>query len=122
MFKLYKKYKTKTNLINYTQTRNKVSYKIKLLKQHKENKIAKNIKTNPKAFYQYIASKTIKKEGVSDLTDSNGNLTSNDQEKCEILNSYFSSVFMLAWQFVMLYKRLEESGFFSLFIMAILCG
>ena len=38
MFKLYKKYPTKINLLNYTQARNKVSYKIKLLKQDKENK------------------------------------------------------------------------------------
>ena len=93
MFKLYKKYKTQTNLLNYNQARNRVSYKIKILKQDKENKIAKNIKSNPKAFYQYVASKTSNKEGVSDLMDSNGVLTSDNEKKCHILNSFFSSVF-----------------------------
>ena len=93
LFKRYKKYKTALNLLNYNIARNKVSKRIKLMKQKKENKIAKEIKCNPKAFYQYIASKTIKKEGVSELVNNEGNLTSNDEEKCSILNNFFGSVF-----------------------------
>ena len=92
-FKIYKKYKSKTALYNYNIARNRVSFKIKLLKKLKENKIAKNIKSNPKAFYQYIASKTVKKEGVYDLVNEKGVLTSDDKEKCEIINRFFSSVF-----------------------------
>ena len=92
-FKLYKKYKTKTSLYNYNLARNRVSSKIKLNNKLKENKIAKNIKHNPKAFYQYIASKTLKKEGVSDLINNNGKLITDDKEKCNILNNFFSSVF-----------------------------
>ena len=61
LFKVYKKYKTKTSLYNYNLARNRVSYKIKSMKINKESKIAINIKHNPKAFYQYIASKTLKK-------------------------------------------------------------
>ena len=92
-FKIYKKHKTKTNLYNYNIARNRVSSKIRLNNKLKENKIAKNIKQNPKAFYQYIASKTLKKDGVSDLINVEGNLTSNDSDKCNILNNFFSSVF-----------------------------
>ena len=92
-FKMYKKHKTKINLYNYNLARNKVSAKIRLNNKTKENKIAKNIKQNPKAFYQYIASKTLKKEGVSDLTDKDGVLKSNDKDKSNILNDFFSSVF-----------------------------
>ena len=58
LFKIYKKYKSKTSLYNYTLARNLVSYKIRSMKINKETKIAKNIKQNPKAFYQYVASKT----------------------------------------------------------------
>ena len=90
---MYKKHKTKINLYNYNLARNKVSSKIRLNNKTKENKIAKNIKQNPKAFYQYIASKTLKKEGVSDLTDKDGVLKSNDKDKSNILNNFFSSVF-----------------------------
>ena len=92
-FKLYKKYKTKTFFYCYNKARNKVSSKIKQLKKNKEDKIAKNIKCNSKAFYQYIASKTINKDGVADLVNCEGKLTSNDTEKCDILNTFFSSVF-----------------------------
>ena len=93
LFKYYKKYKTVTNFLNYNIARNKVSSKIRLMKKMKEKKIAKEIKHNAKAFYQYIASKTIKKEGVADLVDENGILTSNDEDKCNIINNFFSSVF-----------------------------
>ena len=63
------------------------------MKINKETNIAKNIKQNPKAFYQYVASKTLKKEGVKELENDKGELTNNDHEKCEILNNFFSSVF-----------------------------
>ena len=92
-FKQYKKYRTTTNFILYNQARNNVSKKIRLMKKSKENKIAKNIKSNPKAFYQYVASKMLNKDGVSDLVNKEGVLTSNDEEKCNIINEYFSSVF-----------------------------
>ena len=92
-FKLYKKYKSKTNLYRYNHARNMVSFKIKSLKKSKEHKIAKNIKNDPKAFYQYIASKLLKKESISDLIDKNGCSTKSDTDKCEVLNDFFSSVF-----------------------------
>ena len=92
-FKIYKKYNSMTNFINYNVARNNVSKKIRLMKQDKEKTIAKNIKTNPKMFYQYIASKMLKKEGIADLVHKDGSLTSNDKEKCNILNDFFSSVF-----------------------------
>ena len=93
LFKIYKKYKSKTSLYNYTLARNLVSYKIRSMKINKETKIAKNIKQNPKAFYQYVASKTTKREGIAELEDNNGELTNIDKEKCEILNNFFASVF-----------------------------
>ena len=63
------------------------------MKINKEIKIAKTIKLNPKAFYQYVASKTTKREGIAELEDTNGNLTNVDKDKCEILNNFFASVF-----------------------------
>ena len=92
-FKRYKKFKTTVNLLNYNIARNKVSSRIKFMKKKRENKIAKEIKHNPKAFYQYIASKTMKKEGVAELVNKEGKLTSDDKEKCNIINDFFSTVF-----------------------------
>ena len=74
-FKIHKKYNNPNTLYDYQSARNNVSKKIKLLKKGKESKIAKNIKENPKAFYQYVSSKLLKKEGVADLVNSNGELT-----------------------------------------------
>ena len=93
LFKVYKKYNSETAFHNYSVARNKVSMKIKLMKKTKENNIAKNIKQDPKAFYQYISSKIVKKEGVHELLNENGVLTNNDKEKCDIINKFFSSVF-----------------------------
>ena len=93
LFKRYKKYKSTTNFLDYNLARNKVSCRIRLMKRTKENKIAKEIKQNPKAFYQYIASKTVKKEGVYELVNKEGKLTSDDEEKCILINDFFSSVF-----------------------------
>ena len=95
LFKIYKRYRTKKSEYNYNIARNRVSSKIRKMNKNKENKIAKNIKTNPKAFYQYIASKTVKREGIYNLINEDGELTNNDQEKCEILNKFFNSVFTI---------------------------
>ena len=93
LFKIYKKYNTQSALNNYNTARNRVSYKIRLMKKSKECDIAKNIKKNPKAFYQYVSSKIVKKEGVYELMNDKGDLTNNDKEKCDIINKFFSSVF-----------------------------
>ena len=93
LFKLYKKNKTKTNMYNYNLARNRVSIKIRLLNKQKETKIARNIKHNPKAFYQFISSKLLRKEGVADLVNDDGVFTKSDTEKCEVINKFFSSVF-----------------------------
>ena len=64
-----------------------------MLKCDKEKKIAKNIKHDTKAFFQYISSKMLKKEGVGDLDKGNGELATNDKEKCDVITNFFSTVF-----------------------------
>ena len=92
-YKLYKKYPSQKNYLLYVDARNKVTNHTRNIKRKKEKNIAKDIKTNPKAFYQYISSKTTKKDKISDLEKPDGETTSNDQEKSEVLNNFFTSVF-----------------------------
>ena len=56
--------------------------------------IAKEVKSNPKAFYNYVNSKTKTRVTVGDLiNDIDSTVASNDKEKADALNIFFSSVF-----------------------------
>ena len=92
-YKRYKKYPTSTNYKLYTTARANVSKYTRKKKRAKEKKIAENIKSNSKEFYQYIRSKTTKKDKVSDLKKEDGSMTHGDQEKSTELNNFFASVF-----------------------------
>ena len=62
-----------------------------------ERDIAKESKTIPKKFWQYVNKKTKIKQGIPDLVyedeDGEDTSTTNDKEKAEVLADFFSSVF-----------------------------
>ena len=92
-FKTFKKFPTQTNYNCYAKYRNQVKKEARKAKINKEVSVARNAKTNPKEFFKYINCKLKPKEKIPNLANDNGSLTNNDYEKCEILNSFFSSVF-----------------------------
>ena len=92
-FKRYKKYRNQKNLQLYHIARAQVNKYLRLQKRNKEIRIAKQTKNNPKAFYQFISSKTTKKDSIPDLLKEDGTKTSNDAEKSAELNKFFCSVF-----------------------------
>ncbi|CAJ0929619.1 unnamed protein product [Ranitomeya imitator] len=55
--------------------------------------IAKESNTNPKLFFNYINSKRIKTENVGPLKNSEERMVVDDEEKANILNTFFSTVF-----------------------------
>ncbi|KAK4822131.1 hypothetical protein QYF61_010254 [Mycteria americana] len=55
--------------------------------------LARDAKNNKKVFYRYINQKRKVKESVPPLMDENGDLVSTDEEKAEVLNNFFASVF-----------------------------
>lgn len=68
-------------------------------KQHEkvkeyENKIVKNIKTNPKMFYKYMHSKRKVKESVCALKDQNSKFAESTKESAKLLADFFSSTFV----------------------------
>ena len=93
-FKYYKKYPTPSNFNKYVKIRNEVNIDTRLAQKDKELSVAKEAKTNPKALFNYISSKTKPKETISDLDKPNGEMTENDEEKSQVLNDFFSSVFV----------------------------
>ena len=64
-----------------------------------EKKIAKNAKSNPKAFFAYAQSKLKTRSGIPDLvkpgTEKDPRYARTDEEKAEVLVDYFSSVFTI---------------------------
>ncbi len=53
--------------------------------------LGESLESNPKAFWSYI--KSLKKEGmgIADLKDNDGNITSDNKRKAELLNQQFAN-------------------------------
>jgi len=66
---------------------------VRRAKARLELNLARNVKNNKKGFYRYVSQKRKVKESVRPLMSKNGNLVSTDEEKAEVLNSPFASVF-----------------------------
>ena len=91
-FKCYKKFRTKENYNVYAGARNQVKWALRRAEIDKELNLAQNIKSRPKAFYNYVSSKTKPKEHVQNIKTISG-MTKNDKEKADALNTFFVSVF-----------------------------
>ena len=50
-------------------------------------------RNNKKGFYRYVNQKRKVKESIPTLMNKNGGLVSTDEEKAEVLNNLFASVF-----------------------------
>ena len=78
----------------YIRQRNICSKEIKKAKKKHERNIAKDCKENPSKFWRYVNEKCKTNVGVSSLKDEKGNLVTSDEERAEILNKFFTSVFL----------------------------
>ncbi|KAK4827405.1 hypothetical protein QYF61_017810 [Mycteria americana] len=66
---------------------------VRKAKAQLELNLAGDAKNNNKGFYTYINQKRKVKENVPPLMNKNGDLASTDEEKAEVLNNFFASVF-----------------------------
>ncbi|NXY64185.1 PO11 protein, partial [Callaeas wilsoni] len=67
--------------------------KIREAKAKLELKLANSVKDNKKSFYKDINGKRKGKDNLHSLLDAGGNLVTKDEEKEEVLNTFFASVF-----------------------------
>ena len=85
---IYKKYKS---------VRNAVTREIRKIVRNEQREVALQCKSNPKKFWNYINSKRTTKSAIGDLVtrDNYGNtvIVSGNEQKAEVLGSYFSGVF-----------------------------
>ncbi|KAK4831611.1 hypothetical protein QYF61_018371 [Mycteria americana] len=68
--------------------------KIRRAKTELELSLAAAVKDNKNHFFKYISSKRRAKENLQPLVDGGGNTVMKDEEKAEVLNAFFASVFI----------------------------
>ena len=85
--------KTDHNYTQYKMARNNVISELRRSKYSYEKDLASKIKTDNKLFWSYVRSKIKTKSNIGQMESPDGNYTNDNQEKAEILNSYFASVF-----------------------------
>ena len=82
----------------YCRTRNQVCIPTRRIQKEFEMKLATEAKSNPKAVWKYMNSKTNNPEGVSDLkiypNDPKSRLTDSHREKADVLGRYFQVFFL----------------------------
>ena len=77
----------------YNLTRNEVTAALRRDRLCFERGISKEIKNNNKVFWRYVNSQRASKSSIPDLERPDGTKASTDEEKAEILNQQFTSVF-----------------------------
>ncbi len=77
----------------FAKARNQAKWACRKAVRMLEKKIADQAKHNPKAFWSYVQSKLKTRSGVSDLDMPDGTRTSTDNQKADVLNEFFQSVF-----------------------------
>ena len=77
----------------FTQCRNQLQVLTRKLRREFEENLARNIKTNPKAFWRYSNTRLKTKSKLDDLRDETGLTVNDDSGKAQLLNAFFSSIF-----------------------------
>jgi hypothetical protein len=76
----------------YCKLRNQIRWETRKARGAHEAKLAREAKVNPKAIFKYIDTRLKTQQNIPDLETPSGTAT-NDKEKAEALNLFFTSVF-----------------------------
>lgn len=93
LWRLWKRTRKTADRQKYLRANNQANKACKKAQKRLEKAVAEKAKTDPKAFWSYVSNKTKTRSGIADLKKPDGTRTTTDQEKADILNSFFQSVF-----------------------------
>ena len=94
LWRKYLRVKTKTAYNEFCRARNYIRSRTRSKAREIEDEIAREAKPNPMRFWTFVNSKVKARTGISDLVLEDGKVVSSDTRKAEVLNTYFSSVFV----------------------------
>ena len=92
-WKRYKDTPSYGKYLQYIKCRDQTTKDVRNAKREYENKLAKECKSNPKAFHRYCNFKQKTKKHIIKLRNNEGNLVMSEKENANMLNEYFQSVF-----------------------------
>ena len=92
-WKRYSNTRQYQDFLNRKIARNFASKGVRRAKRKFEKNLAAEIKENPKCFWKYVRSKTKVKTGINDLEREDGSFARRDEDKADVLNKFFASVF-----------------------------
>ena len=91
----YKQTRHRNDFKSYRKARDKAAHDLRKARREFEKKLARNLKTNSKSFWNYVNSKRKTKSKVNDLIDTNGIFTTDDLEKANVLNAQYAKTFTI---------------------------
>eukprot|EP00794_Sanderia_malayensis_P008776 gene8776-9714_t len=94
LFKRWERTGRESHYKEYAKQRNMTSKVLRKNERLYERSLAKEFKEKPKHFYGYVRNKMKTKANVPQLQRSDGSMTESDQQKADVLNEFFQSVFV----------------------------
>ena len=94
--KLWNKYQCSKSTADYQlycQSRNKLRNLTRSLRRNYEAKLASNRNKNSKQFWKYVNSRLKTRPSINSLKHDDNSTVDTDQDKCQLFNEFFSSVF-----------------------------
>ena len=92
-WKRYQYCKSVDSKLLYETARREVNKKLKAAKRGYEKHLSENIKTNNKAFWNYVQSRTKTRESVGNLVDDNGKILTDGLQKAKMLNIFCKRIY-----------------------------
>ena len=80
--------KSDSDYERYKASCNQVAKELCKARKVFEEKLAQDVKDNPKSFYRYVHSRMKSKDKVGPLKDSVGNVIDDDKGMCDMLNDF----------------------------------